>query len=117
MNCENSAAIALDRLDLPPIENVLMTRDTVEMIVTQRNQVLRLYEQAHQALTSAHETLQAAHGAERKINDSREDRFTYHLRGDKTSFMHIEDVQTREEYMMVATRIVDTDVWSKLIEI
>jgi Domain of unknown function (DUF4942) len=112
---DTSAAIALDR---PPlVENALMPRATVEAIVHQRNHVLRLYEQAHQALTSAHETLQLAHGAERKINDSREDRFTYHLRGDKTSFMHIEDVQTREEYMKVATRIVDTDVWSKIIEI
>jgi hypothetical protein len=110
----------LDRTD-PHTEsaaprNAIMPRATAELIVRQRNIALERYEVAHAALSSASEATIAAHAAARAINP-REGRFNYHLDGDKVKFMRVDDVQPCVDYMKVAKRIVDTEAWSRILEI
>lgn len=94
----------------------VMPRQTAELIVHQRNAALKLYGQAHDALTAAADVCKAASAAVRTINPS-ENRFNYHLHGQKAQFMHVSDVQEREAYMAVARRIADTEAWSRILEI
>lgn len=99
-----------------PTPNPIVPRATAEMIVRQRNKALELYEVSHAAMTAAAEAFAKANEAMRSIN-SRETRYTYHLHSDKAKFMHVDDVQNRDDFMTVARRIVDTEAWSHIIEI
>jgi hypothetical protein len=96
----------------------LVPRATIEAIVKQRNTALALYGQAHTALMNASDASTAAHDASRKINPNADGhRFNHHLHHDKEAFMTVGKPQSRDDYMKVAARIVDTEAWSHIVAI
>lgn len=95
----------------------LVPRATVEALVAQRNAALDLYGSAHAALTIASASLTKAAGAVGEIGGHKETRFNYHQRDDKAEFTGHIELQPRDAYMARARRIVDTEVWSRIVEI
>lgn len=97
--------------------NLPIPRATIDAIVRRRDDALALYVKAHAAMTVGAEASAAAHSSARKINPRDEDRYTHHLHSDKSKFMGVADVQPLEDYVKVATRIVDTEAWAHVIAI
>lgn len=97
--------------------NGLIPRDTVAAIVANRNKALELYGVAYSALLRAQHTQQTAVRALQIAAPRGDDnRYTYHSREEKTAFLAPIEMDDRETYMKSARRIIDTAVWSHIIE-
>src|SRR5690349_20233813 len=111
-------ALSIPDIDPPPAgaENGLVPRATVEVIVRHRNHAIELYDEAHRAMTLGHKAMVKASTALSALH-KREGAMNYHIRGERTAFMHVNDVQEHKDYMTIARRLVDTEVWAHIIEI
>lgn len=94
----------------------LMKKATVEEIVRLRDEAIIRYGNAHAALDVALNSTAAAHKILSALS-GKESRFNHHQRAEKGHFMHVEEPQDRDAYMKVARRLVDTEVWSHIVEI
>ena len=102
--------------DEPAGAGALVPRSTVETLVRQRNAALLLYGEAHWTLDKASAALQKAAAATAAIA-GRENRYNYHQSNDKAKFTGHVETQPHDDYMRHARKIVDTDVWSRIVEI
>jgi hypothetical protein len=91
-------------------------RATVDQIVAHRNRALTLYGEAHAAIANASAALEAAQEEALKASPG-ETRFNYHLKIDEASFIGSIKVPDRADFMSSARKIVDTNVWSYVIQI
>lgn len=94
--------------------NAIVPRTTVTQICAHRRRALELYEQAHAALIStdaiigqAKEAIQAASNG---VN-----RFNYHIDGEKAAFLHRLKVPEQKDFMTLARKIIDTEVWAHVV--
>lgn len=94
----------------------IVPRATVERIVRLRDEAVAKYGEAHSALDAAFNASAAAGKVLAALSD-RENRFNHHQHGEKTAFMRVKDPQKRDDYMAIARRIVDTEVWAHVVEI
>lgn len=96
--------------------NQLMPRATIEAIVAQRNLALDLYGDAYAALAIADAAVTKAGKACSNLHP-KENRYNAHLNEDKAHLLRGITLPPRDEYMVIARKIADTDVWSHIIDI
>ncbi len=94
--------------------NELIPRATVEELVTRRNRALSLFGEAHAALSRAVEAIEEAGKASRAASPG-VNRYNRHL--DKAEFHTALELPARDTYVQTARRIVDTDVWSHIVQL
>lgn len=110
------SALAMKFEDQPQMANALMPRATVETIVAARNRSLDLFSQAHASLTGAADAVTRAVGGLSDVTN-RETPLNTHVRRDRDAVIYRINIAARDEYMAEARRIVDTEVWSHIVEV
>lgn len=96
--------------------NDIVPRTTITDMSAKRDAALGLFSKAHMALQSAAEALDAAKIAANEAS-SGINRYTFHNDDAKRAFLSGLQVPTRDDFMAVAQRHVDIDVWAKVIEL
>jgi len=95
--------------------NALIPRATVEDIVQRRNRAIDLYGVALNAIITADEAVQAAHKA---ANDASPgvNSYNYNSAEEVKAFRNAVQLPDTSQYLRVARRLVDIDVWSWIIQ-
>lgn len=95
--------------------NAIVPRATVEDIVRKRNHAIGLYDEALRHIIAADEAVKAAHKA---ANDASPgvNSFNYNSADEVKAFREAVRLPDTSQYMRVARRLVDIDVWSWIIQ-
>lgn len=94
----------------------IVPRATIRAIVAKRDAALVLYRQAHGTLSVASQAVDHAARAARALYPG-EDRYNHHLHDEKAQFLKAIEVPGVDAYMAQARKIIDTDVWSHIVQI
>jgi hypothetical protein len=99
----------------------LMRRATVAELVMKRNKALDLYRSSHTALIAAMEAGELAHEAHRAlVGGINSLNYHIHTRGEVPEGVMLTlpgKVSPLDEHMKYATRLVDTDAWSYVVQV
>lgn len=96
----------------------LMPRATVEGIVALRNRSLSAFSEAHAALSLSGAAVVDANNLLKQCSPTRENRYSAQIDREKTHFHYATQTTPpeRADYMETARRIVDTEVWARIVE-
>lgn len=92
----------------------MVPRDSLDTLVNGRNRALDNYEAVHASLLETQRLLDVAHAS---ATTSTTNAYNYHLRHEKADFFRPCHVPGHDAYMKTAQRIVDTDAWSRLMDV
>lgn len=95
--------------------NLPMTRATVESIVANRNEALRLYEQAYTAIAAADEAIKAAHAMARQAAPVETDNYTYDRIEEINAFYKAVNLPEREQFLRTARKLTDLRCWGYIV--
>ncbi len=94
----------------------LIRRQTVVEICRQRDDALRTYGEAHDALVLAEQCVNLAKATASYVAGSGRNSYNVHSDDARRMFLRDLKVVERDEFMAEATRLTDIDVWSHIIE-
>jgi len=93
----------------------LVPRATIEELVGYRNKALELYREAFAAIETADRAIKAARAMGRRAAPHGTEYFGYDQASEVQAFMKAVQLPDAAQYMRVATRLLDIDVWGSLI--
>ncbi len=95
----------------------IITRQTIEEVCEARNRALEAYATAYTKIVDASAAISLAHNLADQAAPNGGDggRFTRHLHETRREFEKAVALPDREFYLQTAKRLVDTEVWSRLI--
>lgn len=94
----------------------LVPRATVEELVGYRNRAIELYRDAFAAIEQADTAIKAAHAMGKRAAPHSTGSFGYDQAPEVAAFHHAVKLPNPDQYMRVATRLLDIDVWASLIQ-
>ncbi len=102
----------------PAGPTALIPWNTIERMVALRDEALRKYEIAHDALTAAQTAIGDARAAGAAAS-MRVNSYNFHTHGDRRerNFLCNLDVAEREAFLAAARRLTDTGVWAQIVEL
>jgi hypothetical protein len=95
--------------------NAIARRETVEEIVERRNKAIELYGVAHSAILQAQEAVRAANEVAWSASPGTNS-FNHQHADEVKAFFNAVAPPPRDQYLTVAKRLIDINVWSWLIE-
>jgi hypothetical protein len=95
--------------------NEIIPRATVEEIVAYRNKALELYADAYEAIDRAHEAVKTAHAMAARAHPGTNN-YNYHQADEIKAFNRAVAPPEREQYLRVARKLTDAEVWSWIVE-
>ena len=95
----------------------IVPRTTIAQICAHRDHALKLYAEAHRALLNAKTVMNEAIKAGQAAAPTQASSYNFHSDEAKKCFMYGFSVPDADEFVSVARRLTDIDVWAHLIEI
>lgn len=97
--------------------HALVPRKTITSLINQRNAALAAFQEAHAKLTDATEAVKRANLILTYATGGEVNSYNHHSRNDKAVYHSPPDIPNGADYMKIARRIVDIEIWSQLIAV
>jgi predicted RNA methylase len=107
---------AAEQFDLAEPSNELVSRSTISQICAFRDKALIEYAEFYDALEAADQFRVRAVDTQRKAAPLGQNRYNHHAEAAKKAFLSGVELPDRDDFMETARKLIDTDIWSHLIE-